>query len=520
MENSQKLGKKNVICIVLFGLFGQIAWCIENSFLNLYVYRTVTTNLSVVSAMVASSAVIATVTSIIMGWVTDRVGKRRPFMTYGYMIWGVSVMIFSIFTIKNMQGAFGVDRDTAIILASVGIVIMDCLMTFFGSTANDACFNAWVTDNTNKSNRGKIEALLSVLAIVAYLMIFVPFEAGGITTTKYYDALGNQVTSAVPGGTSVLGNWTLFYCLIGGLMIVAGFVGIFLLKDVPSLKPKKDMPFKELFYGFKPKVIKRNKYLFLTLTTLTISLIANNCYSNYLIIYLQNTLKCDDFIPGLGYLLPMGIIYGLSAIAGIITGIFIDKKAKKTQFLIPGVIASSCGAIMMFFFSPMFMNIGAPMLILFCIGAFIQAIGSSMISVVCLATVRNLTPPDKAGQFQGVRMVFAVMLPMCIGSVVSGAISSSDKYIIGMDEYGHAIYTCPPIMFLLTAIVVLFAIITIIPLLKAKPEQLLIPAEGASPIAESTLTEIEADGIDTVIDGKELVTDKSNNNQNNDELLN
>jgi MFS family permease len=488
MKNSAGMSKKTIFSIILFGLFGQIAWCIENMFLNLYVFRTITTKLSVVSAMVASSAVVATLTSIVMGWYTDRVGKRRPFMTYGYMIWGVSVMVFALFSIKNMQNIFGVDRDTAILLACVGMVVTDCVMTFFGSTANDAAFNAWVTDNTNKTNRGKIEALLSVMTIVAYMLVVIPFETLGVTSTKYYDANGTRITAPVSGGTTVLGNWTLFYCLLGGLMILAGFAGLFFIKDVPELKPKKNLAFKDLFYGFRPSVIKRNKYLYLVLTTLAISSIATNCYSNYLTIYLQNTLRCDEYITFLnpGYILPMGVIYGLSAAAGIAAGFMLDKKKKKTNFLIPGIIASSGGAVMMYFFSPDFMPVGIPMLILFCVGAFIQAIGTSIISVVCLATVRNLTPPDKVGRFQGVRMVFAVMLPMCIGSIVSGVISSSDRFITGYDDFGHAVYTCPPIMFLLTAAIAVFCIITAVPLMKTKSENLLIPAEGVTEEAKTS----------------------------------
>lgn len=142
----------------------------------------------------------------------------------------------------------------------------------------------------------------------------------------------------------------------------------------------------------------------------------------------------------------------------------------------------------MFFFSPMFMKIGPTMLALFCIGAFIQSIGASMIAVVCLAILRNLTPPDKVGRFLGVKMVGCVMLPMAIGSVVSAAISSSDKYITGYDEFGQAIYTCPPIMFLLCAVIVLFAVITLIPILRAKPECLLVAAEG---MPDSSLQDID-----------------------------
>ena len=102
MENNAKLSRKNILLLIMFGLAGQIAWCIENMFLNLYVYRTITTDLKIVSAMVASSAIVATLTAIVMGWVTDRVGKRRPFMCYGYILWGISVMIFSLFSADRM----------------------------------------------------------------------------------------------------------------------------------------------------------------------------------------------------------------------------------------------------------------------------------------------------------------------------------------------------------------------------------------------------------------------------------
>ena len=73
-------------------------------------------------------------------------------------------------------------------------------------------------------------------------------------------------------------------------------------------------------------------------------------------------------------------------------------------------------------------------------------------------------------------MVFYVALPMALGSIVSGVVSSSDKYITGYDEFGHAVYTCPPVIFLLTAIVSVFAIIPTVFLLKAPQGALLKPA--------------------------------------------
>lgn len=461
--------------LILFGFFGQVAWCVENSFLNLYVYRTITTDLKVVSAMVASSAVVATLTTIIMGWVTDRIGKRRPFMVYGYLLWGISVAAFALCSIDNMQTLFGLDHAAAVTAAAVSMVVVDCVMTFFGSTANDAAFNAWMTDTTNPTNRGKTEAFLSILASAAYVMVFLPFEAFGITANKYYDAAGQQVTSPVPGGTTVTGNWLLFYLLIGGLVLVSAIAGVFILKDAPDLKPQRKMPFKELFYGFRPSVIKRNKYLYLVFLVLGIEMMANNCFFNYLIIYLENTMRCADYMPG-GYLIPMGLIYGLGMAAGLIVGIILDKRDDKAKFILPGIAVAAVGAVGMYFFSPQFMEVGQTTLWLFCLAALVQATGHSVVTVVCLATVRNLTPHGKVGRFQGIRMVFYVALPMALGSVVSAVVSSGDKYITGYDEFGHAVYTCPPVIFLLTAIVSVFAVIPTLFLLKAPKGALTEPS--------------------------------------------
>lgn len=530
-NSSLKLSRRTLMLFLLFGTVGQIAWCIENSFLNLYVNRTISTQLMAVSAMVAASAVVATLTTIIMGWLIDRSGKRRPFMVYGYMLWGVSVMLFSLFTKSNMQG-IGMSATAAVTVASVGMVIMDCIMTFFGSTSNDAAFNAYVTDNTTKENRGRIEALLSVLAVVAYLLVFVPFEMTGVTQNKYFDASGQKLDSVVGADPSktVTGNWTLFYCLFGGIVILAGVIGFFAMrkkeefvseKGAPlkaklkklfvfekDVEVKENLRFKDLFYGFLPSVIKRNKYLYLVLTTIMISYVANNCFSNFTAIYLQNTLEASKYIPFLGYLLPWGLSMGLAFVAGIIAGVMLDKtKKNKTILIVPGIIASCAGSLMMFFTSPDFIskNNMAAILACYCIGSFVQSMGSSIIGIVCLGSVRNLTPPDKTGRFQGVRMVFVVMLPMVVGSIVSGAVASSSRYISGWDEFGNPMYTCPPIMFLLAAIVVLFAIIPTIFLLKAKPEALVVPAEGnftepAPDIVDMPLGECAAADVEETAD--------------------
>ena len=45
-------------------------------------------------------------------------------------------------------------------------------MTFFGSSANDAAFNAWLTDVSDDTNRGSIEGINAMMPLVAILVVF------------------------------------------------------------------------------------------------------------------------------------------------------------------------------------------------------------------------------------------------------------------------------------------------------------------------------------------------------------
>ena len=51
--------------------------------------------------------------------------------------------------------------------------------------------------------------------------------------------------------------------------------------------------------------------------------------------------------------------------------------------------------------------------------------GYIFISALLGAIIRDLTPADSAGKLQGVRMVFAVLIPMVIGPMVGNAINKA-----------------------------------------------------------------------------------------------
>ncbi|MBO4286174.1 MAG: MFS transporter, partial [Bacilli bacterium] len=165
MDN--RLGWRKWVSFLVAGFVGQLAWAIENNYLNLYVFFC-TQEYSFIPMMTALSAVTATLTTLFMGALADRLGKRKLFISLGYIIWGISIILFAFLDPKNN---ITIIVNNNIFLSGCLIVAMDCIMTFFGSTANDAAFNASVTDNTNTMNRGKVESVLSVLPLIAMIMV-------------------------------------------------------------------------------------------------------------------------------------------------------------------------------------------------------------------------------------------------------------------------------------------------------------------------------------------------------------
>ena len=164
------LGGRTWAAVLIFGLFGQIAWVIENMYFNVFLYNTISGDTAMIAAMVSASAITATLTTLVMGALSDKIGRRKALIVVGYLLWGLSVASFAFISVENIGKLFPAAQAAQ--TAAIAVVVMDCVMTFFGSTANDAAFNAWVTDVTVAENRGRVETVLAVLPLVAMLVVF------------------------------------------------------------------------------------------------------------------------------------------------------------------------------------------------------------------------------------------------------------------------------------------------------------------------------------------------------------
>lgn len=385
-----KFSKKNWTVLLLFGLIGQIAWAVENMYFNVFVFDTITKNLDYITLMVQLSGVAATFVTLIAGTLSDKLGNRRSFISFGYIIWGITVILFGFISTDTVEKLFGMSYDDAVMLCVWAVIIGDCVMTLFGSTSNDAAFSAWVTDNTENSYRGRVETVISILPLAAMLVV-----AGG------FGILVGFI------------GYTYLFLGLGAVISISGVVGIFIIKDSERLV--KSGTLRDMIYGFKPSTVKAHTPLYVSLLILVVYGIACQIFMPYLIIYMNANLGFSD--------IEYSVIFGLAIALGAAVNVFLGKlsdKINKVKAIYIGAGVFSAGLLAMFLAKGMSHTAN---LILFGIAGFVMICGYIYISALCGALVRDYTPEDSAGKLQGVRMIFAVLIPMLAGPAIGNAIN-------------------------------------------------------------------------------------------------
>ncbi len=448
LQQEGKLSARVWFNLCVFGCIGQIAWNLENMYFNTFLYNTVyekgtvtqgLSSMKAIQLMVALSALTAVLTTFIMGNLSDKINKRKVFISVGYIIWGITVLAFGFITKDNVATLFGIDKANigAVVTAtSVTVIVMDCVMTFMGSTSNDSAFNAWVTDITTPHNRATVESVLSILPVAAMGMVIV--FAGFIETIGY----------------------KMFFTVLGVMVILAGVIGLFTLTDSGSGVKKNENYFKELFYGFRPSVVKENAKLYIAFAAICIYSVAIQVWFPYLLIYLEHRLNFN--IENLMQYLTLPIIpvlvVGIGAVVALLIfgGKLIDKKGKdKLVFVVAALFV--VGLIAVYFAKSIgvFFACAVPLLL-----------GYAFLGIMLNATIRDYTPADKVGLFQGVRMIFFVLIPMVVGPAIGDFVCSLSKSGQYVNEVGEATYEPCPEMFLAAAAVAVFVFIPLIILKK------------------------------------------------------
>ncbi len=382
------------LALVIFSLVGQVAWVVENMYFNVFIYKMFSASPSAISAMVAASAVAATLTTLFMGALSDKVGRRKLFICGGYILWGISIGSFALIRMDILTRFFSTAAAASAGIALV--IIMDCVMTFFGSTANDAAFNAWLTDATQEGGRGKAEGINAMMPLLSILVVF-----GGF--------MGFDLNKA--------DSWSVIFLIIGAVVLLIGIGGIFLLEETARPQEENRHYFQNIFYGFRPRIIRQNPYLYLTLAGFALFGISIQIFMPYLILYYTEGLGMDNYVL---------IMAPAILLAGIMTA-FYGQIYDKRGFL-PSLL-------------PALALLGAGYAVLFCckttapvfVGSLLMMCGYLSATAVFGAKIRDLTPDGKAGMFQGLRIVGQVLIPGMIGPAIGSWLLRDAATVVGDD---------------------------------------------------------------------------------------
>ena len=441
---NEKVSKKNWFIITLFCFMGGIAWNTENMYFNTFITNEIYADVSqaailgsmeattAVARMVALSAIAAVLTTFIMGALSDKLKNRKMFISVGYILWGIVTAMFGFITKENVANLFHLSDEAMILGTTVWfIILMDIVMTFMGSTSNDAAFQAWVTDVTVPRQRPAVETVLSVVGTVSSFAV-------------------TGVGSFAQAGTI---SYKIFFLGLGIVVTLCGVVGLFLIKDPPRTAQIKSSSsyWSDLFYGFRPSVIKENSRLYLALAAFCFAIVAFQVFYPYLLTYIQYVVIPDN--GGVSNILRPGVIITAVIVAVLVLTCIVKllklSTEKKGLCLVIGVVVMTLGFFLLSTSTGIYVIL---------ISILPVVLGNALVNILFGAAVKDFIPEGKAGLFQGIRMIFAVMLPMVIGPVI-GDIACQKAAQTIINEVGAEVIVPAKDMFLWAGVVCVFALI-------------------------------------------------------------
>jgi MFS family permease len=419
-ESPEKIGWKNWSALWAIGLTGQLLWNVENAIFNTFAYRTAAHDAPlVIQWMVALSAIATTVSTLVMGTWCDGTGKRRPFIAAGYALWGVLTI------------AFGSAGFLPVALVGAGLVIADSAMSFAGSIGFDAGFGAWTTDISNDRNRGALCGALAVMPILAT-----------IVGTAGFGVLIDGVKGTPFSGI----GYFPFFILIGIVVIAVGALSLAIVRDSPTLKPNRNGSFSSRFLSaFSLKGCARKAELFAVFVTLAVYFIAFYVFFPFILPYLEHTL-------GLGLGLA-GIIMGgglaLSAVLVVPAASFINRGRH--------VAVTACASLLTAIGLAVFSTGSASSVPNLLVGMFLAGGGYILVLQALNTWLKNLYPETGRSQFEGIRLVFFVCIPMVVGPAIGTPLVTGFGTTLSIEGKAQALPT--ELLFRVSAVLVLFTLI-------------------------------------------------------------
>jgi MFS family permease len=235
---------------------------------------------------------------------------------------------------------------------------------------------------------------------------------------------------------------------MGIAVVLIGILGCFLLKE-PNIVPSKDEKyFANIVYGFRQSVIAQNKTLYVSLAAFAVFGISIKIFMPYLILYYTETLKLENYV----FIMAPAVI--LAAAATVFYGRLYDKLGFAKTVL--PALGALCGGYLLFCF---FTNTA----IVF-VASLLMMCGYLCGMAVFGALIRDYTPENKAGRFQGLRIVGQVLIQGIIGPFIGQSVLKNAETVLGDD--GTASFIPNQNIFIAALIVAILILPLLIPVFK------------------------------------------------------
>ena len=429
--------KKAIFWLLIWslGLAGQLCWNMENQWFNTFVYAKIAKDPTIISWMLAISATATAFSTFLFGCISDRIGSRKKMVSFGYILWGIFTIVFGLTQYLGRS-------DDGKVLAGVAVTVVaaDAIMSFFGSMGNDIGFNAWINDHMNEENRGQLGAALAVQPVIGTIV-------------------GTVVGGMLVGADD---NYMRLFIVMGGLVIILGLVSLFVMHDSPDLKPSVKGSFGQQFFSiFNISEYMRHRELVFVNLMFAMYFISFNVYfthlGNFMIYYLGFTADTMGLIEGIGLILAM---------FATIPAIRLIRGDRMTGLITVAIILNVIGLVIVAaFVSPESVDTTTVFNPLFLFAILLIGVGYILFLQTITVWSKQLYPEDARGQFEGIRIIFFVLIPMVVAPLISNPIIKRSGEFV--DEYGFTEYLPTNTLFWAGAILVP---LTLIPLYFANRE--------------------------------------------------
>ncbi len=398
LQKDKRSGFSMWLLIWGLGLAGQICWNMENQWFNTFVYAKIAKDPKIITGMLICSAAATTFATFFFGTWADRTGKRRTFISFGYILWGIFTIAFGLTQF--------ISHDQYLLMAA-SVVLADTVMSFFGSMGNDAGFNTWTNDIMTDKNRGGIGAALATQPVLGTI-------------------LGTVIGGMLVGEND---NYMRLFVVMGVFVIIFGFVSLFALNKKDDVEPSVRGSFWQQFASvFNFRKFFAQKELVLVNIGVSLFFIGFNVYfaymGNYIIYYLGYSADQMGIIEAVPLMLAM--------LTAVPIGILINKN-KHPYLALASVVVNIIGLLILYSITEADVNPDSIFDLRIWLGIFVVGVGYVGILQTTKVWTKQLYPKDAKGQFEGIWILFFVLIPMIGGSLIGQKVVSSSNASF-MDE--------------------------------------------------------------------------------------